>query len=296
MKTILILNPKAANGKAVDEFPQIFDFLKSENISYDFKYTKSRGHAEKLAKEAVEAGYEKIIVVGGDGTLNETVNGMMKANGSAVLGILPIGTCNDFIKSIGVPHDLDDALKIALNGSVKAFDVGQVGDRFFINVIGVGFDVDIVQEMQQTTGKNSFAKYMATVMKHILFYKGLPLSIKSSQFEVNENILLLAIANGTSFGGNFNIAPQADPCDGLFELVLVRNVKPLMRFAVLSRVINGTHGQSKHVEIIQTKELEITSKTELVFQVEGEIVKTGRKNVKISNIPGGIELIVKETT
>jgi diacylglycerol kinase (ATP) len=294
MKTFLILNPQAANGQAAQHFPKILNYFESNNVLFDSENTERRGHAEILAKEAVEAGYEKIVLVGGDGTMNETVNGIMKSSGSATLAIIPIGTCNDFVKSAGIPHDLDGALNTAAGNTTRAFDVGLVGDRYFINVIGVGFDVDIVQEMQQTAGKNSFVKYLATVMKNILFYKGLPLSIKSEDLNVDGNVLLLAIANGTSFGGNFNIAPQADPTDGLFELVMVNNVKPLVRFAVLSKVINGTHAKSKHVKIIKAKELEISSDSELVFQVEGEVFKTGKKQVQIRNIPQGINLVVAD--
>ena len=296
MKTFLILNPQAASGKAVQYFDRIFEFLKTNKVVFDYKETENRGHAEIIAKQAVEAGYEKIVMVGGDGTLNEVVNGIMKAEGTAILGILPIGTCNDFTKCADIPADLDSALRTVVGNSTKSFDVGQVADRYFLNVIGVGFDVDIVQEMQQASGRNSFVKYLATVLKNILFYKGLPLSIKNSDLDFNGNILLLAIANGTSFGGNFNIASQADPSDGFFEIVMVNNVKPLMRFAVLSRVIRGTHANSKQVKIIKATELEISSESELIFQMEGEVFRSGQKQVLIRNISHGINLLVQERT
>lgn len=294
MQTAVILNPKAGNWAAKRHFPRIIEFFQENNLNAQFIETEAPGHAQSVASSAAREGVERLVVAGGDGTLNEVVNGIMHAGKGIPLGIIPLGSCNDFIKSTTIPSDLDGALKTIQDNNPKPFDVGMAGDRYFINSIGLGFDVAIVKKMQSTGGKNNFAKYLATVLSKIMFYKGLSLIIDSEPFKSKEDTLLLTIANGKCFGGNFNIAPHAEPDDGKLDGIIIGNVAPVGRIGILSKVFSGKHIQDKRVKTFQVTGLELRSESELEFQVEGELFIPGKKEISIKVLPGQIKIFVPQ--
>lgn len=292
MPTLLILNPKAAKGNAQKHFDRIFQNFKHAKFDHDVRYSEYPLHAENIAQEAVKNGYDNIIVAGGDGTLNEVINGILKSNGDPQLGIIPTGTCNDFIKSAGIPADIQESCNTIVLGNSQEFDVGMAGDRYFINAVGVGFDVAVVEDLQKTKHLTSFLVYLSIVLKKIFRYQGIELSISNGKENSRRQALMLTIANGKCYGGNFNIAPHADPSDGLLDAILIKNISPFKRLKILSKVFSGNHIKSPYVHAFTTSDLHIKSDDNLMLQIEGELMTWPSKEIRIQLLPKRLRISV----
>ncbi len=292
MSTLLILNPVAAKGNAQKHFDRIFQNFQDAKFDHDVKYSEYPLHAESIAQDAVKNGYDNIVVAGGDGTLNEVVNGILKSNGDPQLGIIPTGTCNDFIKAARIPADIQESCNTIVSGNSQAFDVGMAGDRYFINAVGVGFDVAVVKDLQKTRHLNTFLVYLSIVLKNIFRYKGIELSIRSGKDSSHYQALMLTIANGICYGGNFNIAPHADPADGLLDAILINNISPFKRLKILSKVFSGNHIKSPDVHVFTTNNLHIRADNNLLLQIEGELMTWPSKEIHVRILPKRLRINV----
>ncbi len=292
MSTLIILNPQAAKGNAQKHFDQIFQNFQDAQFDHEVKYSEYPMHAESIAKEAAQNGYDNIVVAGGDGTLNEVVNGILKSNCNPQLGIIPTGTCNDFIKAAGIPADILESCNTIISGNSQAFDVGLAGDRYFINAVGIGFDVAVVQELQKIEHLNSFLVYLSTVLKKIFSYKGIELFIQNGEVHSHRQALMLTIANGICYGGNFNIAPHADPTDGFLDAILIKNISPFKRLKILSKVFSGNHIKNPNVHIFKTNDLYIKANDNLLLQIEGELMTWPYKEIHIKILPKRLRIKV----
>ncbi len=292
MKTMVIMNPKSAKGRAAKRFAQIFDLLNQAGLEYDVAYTEAPMHAETLASDAVKGAYGRIISVGGDGTLNEVVNGILKADGDPELAILPVGTCNDFIKAIRIPKDLANACNVISTGESKRFDVALVGDRYCINAAGIGFDVAIVKDLQKSKLLRGFATYLAYVLRNAFSYQGLNLTLVNGRVHFERQALMLTVANGVCFGGGFKIAPDADASDGMLNAILLKDMKPLKRLSALPHFFDGSHLKLKETESFLTNELKIVADNPLTVQIEGELVEWPSNEINISVLPQRLKILV----
>ncbi|NOY61429.1 MAG: diacylglycerol kinase family lipid kinase [Calditrichaeota bacterium] len=292
MSTLLILNPKAAKGNAQKHFDRIFQNFKDAKFDHDVKFSEYPLHAESIANDAVTNGYDNIVVAGGDGTLNEVVNGILKSNGDSQLGIIPTGTCNDFIKAAGIPADIQGSCDTIVSGNSRVFDVGMAGDRYFINAVGIGFDVAVVQALQKSKHLNSFFIYLSIVLKKIFRYKGIELFIRNGKDQSCRHALMLTIANGICYGGNFNIAPHADPADGFLDAILINNVSPFKRLKILSKVFSGKHIKSPDVHVFKTNDLRIKSNDNFLLQIEGELMTWPSKEIHVKLLPKRLKITV----
>jgi diacylglycerol kinase (ATP) len=292
MKTKLIANPSAAKGRAVKYFDEIFNFFRSNGIEHDIQQTEYPGHAVEIAHDAVKAGYDRIIAAGGDGTIYEVVNGIIKADGDPVVGIIPTGTCNDFIKSIHMSKDVLAACEAIKAGKTQKWDVAHVGDRYCINAAGIGFDVKVAQDIHASRFYGSFLIYMFSVVKNIFGYKGMNLTVTLDGKTESRFLLMLTVANGVCYGGDFYISPESDPSDGLLNAIMIQNIPPLKRLGVLPKVLKGAHLTLPVVEQRLVREIKIRSSEPMVFQIEGELVEWPSEEITITVIPQRITGII----
>ncbi|MBN1997716.1 diacylglycerol kinase family lipid kinase [candidate division KSB1 bacterium] len=292
MRTMVIFNPYSAKGRAVKSFSRINELLASYHVEYARVFTERRMHAEELTRKAIGDGYERIVSVGGDGTLNEVVNGMMKENKPVVLGIIPTGTCNDFIKAAGIPADVESACRIIRSGVARKFDVAKVNDRFCVNVCGVGFDVEVARQVNQSKFIAGFLHHMAVILKNIFTYKGLKLILELDGKREEHRVLLFSVANGICYGGDFPISPQSDASDGLLNAVLIKDIRALARLKVLNHVIKGTHLELDNVTMTPVKKVKISSDFPLLVQIEGELIQSQTNIIDINVIHNGLRILV----
>ncbi len=225
MKYTLILNPVAGNGSAVEIGRKIEALLQQENVEYRLLTSEYAGHSTVLAHEAAsDPETDAIISIGGDGTSFEVACGLIGTN--KPMGIVPAGTGNDFIKTLGIPKDPLEAVKYILTAQPRPVDVGKINDRIFLNVCGTGFDVTVLDYAEEEKKKfKGLMPYLIGLIKAIAHYKPFSAVVCIDGKTEEKSMLICAIANGRFFGGGIPICPDADPADHCFDLITIDPLK-----------------------------------------------------------------------
>lgn len=253
-----IVNPAAGSGHALKIEQQLRNELKQRGVEAAFVHTDAPGHATELAREAaVQEGCRGVIAVGGDGTCYEVACGLM---GTGVpLGIIPAGTGNDFIKTVGIPKKPLAAIDLILRGKPRPVDVGRMNDRLFLNVSGTGFDVTVLDyTLQAKKYVKGILPYLYGLVRGISHYRPVHVRFTADGETQERDVLICSVANGRYFGGGIAICPDASADDGYFDLVVVENrprwVIPFyIPGLLLGRVLKfgiTTHRRCTSVELI----------------------------------------------
>jgi len=261
--------------------------------------TSHQGEAVELAQKAADNGAELIVSVGGDGTVNEIVNGIIKSKNDPPLGIIPLGWANDFIKSTNIPSDIIEACKILIKGKIKKIDVGVINDQiYFANLCGIGFDAEVAHLANQIKNTHpnwntlgAFIYVFATVKKLLSPFSYHNVKIKFDGKEIHSKILFIAIGNGKFYGGRFKITPEAILDDGLLEICLVEEMGRFKYLSIIPKVFKGTHASIKGINFYRAKEVLIQSSEPILAQVSGEVIE-GQKEFSITLLPKSLKLIV----
>ncbi len=260
----------------------ILEHLKNRGLPVQLECTQRPDHARELARRAVNQGFTRIVVAGGDGTVNEVVNGLLPLDGSVQLGVIPIGTCNDFIKSVGIPPDIPGAVDVIASGNVKAVDVVQLGGRYFVNAAGIGFDVHVVKTIKKSSRRHTYLRYLMIVIKSLFQYKGQEIMIQSQDYNHRVRVLMFVIANGHHYGGGFHIAPGADATDGHLDVVVIPALSPVKRIPVFLNVLLGRHKTMSDLDVFRCQELTLRAEQKMTFQMEGELYTWNEPSIKIT--------------
>ena len=226
MKHIFIVNPAAGHGLAEKTYlPQILSFCKDSELEYEIHRSLNKQEIGTYIKQRAAVGDDiRFYAIGGDGTLCDVVNGAMGFP-NAEVAVLPSGTGNDFIKSVGIPNDPRRALDILLTCAPQPTDTGEVNGEFFLNVCGTGFDVTVLDYAEAEKAKHrGLTPYLLGLVKANFHYRSVRLKITDETGVTEGRFLVCSVANGRFIGGGIPICPAADPSDGLLDLVLVRHV------------------------------------------------------------------------
>jgi diacylglycerol kinase (ATP) len=274
MRIKIILNPTAGRGRGLEAESIIRRQLSSLGITYDLERTLGSDHVTNQTRRAISSGdFNLIVAAGGDGTINQVVNGMVGSN--IPLAVIPCGTGNDFAGMIGMPTDIEAALNQVLNGSTIFIDLGKVNDRYFINSVGAGFDGQVGYNVNQgfrfLRGK---MVYILSIFKTILSYSGHYVRLTIDGHREEFQALLIAVNNSVSYGGGLKITPQALIDDGYLAICTARMMNPLEICKNLPKLVNGTHGNLSKIKLTQAKTVLLESETPLYCQIDGEIEKT----------------------
>lgn len=299
MKTELIINLTAGGGKPRPHLKTIFKYLKENGFNFKVSYTSHHGEAIELARKAADKGMDLIVSIGGDGTVNEIVNGIMKSKNNPSLGIIPLGWANDFIKSVNIPSDITQACQILVQGKIKKIDIGVINSQiYFANICGVGFDAEVAQLANQMKSKHpnlrilsAFVYVFATVKKLLSPFGYHNVKIKFNGQKIHSKILFIAISNGKFYGGRFKITPRAILDDGLLEICLVEEMGRFKYLSIIPKVFKGTHTSIKGISFYRAKEVVIESSEIILAQVSGEVIE-GQKKFTITLLPKSLKLIV----
>ncbi len=277
IKHLFIVNPVAGNGialKMTDTIHKLFSELKLKysDISYEIVYTKEEGHATEIARKYSSRDDYRIYAVGGDGTLNEVLNGMV-GSGSC-LGCIPGGSGNDFIRSVVKKFDRKRILMNTVLGQVEEIDVASVDGRYFINIASMGFDANTVNNVEGFKNMkylpNKFA-YLAAVLKTARDFTHINLRIVVDDVEFETEAFMVAIANGQYYGGGIKIAPEADLHDGLLDVLIVKDMTPSKIIKFLPKAIAGNHLGLNEVTLLRGKNIELYSEEPVFINIDGEI-------------------------
>ena len=267
----IVFNPTAGAGRSQKTLQLVEQHLKNNHVDYIVKETERKHHAKELAAAAVGKGYQGILSVGGDGTLLEIAHALHDTD--ETLGIIPAGTGNDFRIAVNVPKDPIAALDVILANHSRRVDIGQLSDgRFFLNVAGTGFDVDVIKNTNRVrrlfTG--GFAYYLGIVMS-IIGYRFITLKIIANGQTIERKVLLIAIANGKCYAGGLQVAPQSSVQDGLFQIVILNRIPKWKILVELPKLARGELEKISCAEQFSCSEITIDCDQEQTFNFDGEV-------------------------
>lgn len=291
MKALFVINPVAGKGKGLDLI-RSFEPIIKQKIPYQIEFTKEKGEATEIVKKYTSKEDYIVFAVGGDGTINEVVNGMMGTNSS--LAILPTGSGNDFVRSIYEQYTLEDLLVELIEGSNQEIDVIRINEKYFLNITSVGLDAEVVYNAS-CYKKKKFIKgdtaYVISLIKTVLGPKGTYAKVIIDGKEVcDESILLLAVANGSFYGGGIHMVPSAKVNDGLADICLIRETRLRKLLKLVPGLLKAKHTEAKEVEIYHAKEILIETKNGCKVNIDGEIIPADRVHMQM--IPNGIKVRV----
>lgn len=283
----LIVNPKAGNGRSQRLLPYIEQFFQEKSLPYDIYITKGPKDAIKAAKKAAKT-HDVLVAIGGDGTIHEVVNGM--ASSDAILGILPVGTGNDYARALGLPKEIHKACQALFEGNVKEMDLGHVLEQYFVNCVGVGFDGTVAYYANQG---NKYVGgtwvYILAILKTLMTFRPMEMEIHLDERSFTLNSTLVAIGIGQSYGGGMKILPDAIVDDGLFDVCIIEETGRLKTLFTFPRVIYGKHLSLKEVAIYRSREVRIHMHSPMRLHMDGELFT--HRDLHFTVIPKGIKVI-----
>ncbi|WP_309245501.1 diacylglycerol/lipid kinase family protein [Virgibacillus proomii] len=274
-----IVNKLSGSGRALKIWYRIKNLLQENQIDFDVFITERPHHATELVKEIIQKKDVKaIIAVGGDGTVHEIINGLV---GSKIpLGIIPAGSGNDFCRGMGIPLQYERALERVLKGEQKIIDVGNINNKFFATIVGIGFDGQVAQQTNQSQNKKILnlagmgsISYIINVLKVLFYYKPTNIDLEIDQkLAKHQNVWLIAIANSPFYAGGMMICPNAKNDDQLFDICIVKEISRWQLLRIFPSVFKGKHVTHPSVTILKAKQLKIMSNTPMTAHGDGEII------------------------
>lgn len=299
----LILNPNSDFGRAGRSAADLRPIVE-EFGGADWAGTVYPTHATELSQQAAEQGYEIVIAVGGDGTIHEVINGLMRVppDRRPRLGVVPVGSGNDFSHNAGVQRRPEVAMRrIFTNGTIKKIDIAcittaQGRSEYWDNTLGIGFDATVnIRSRRMVMARGFFAYFIPVLQTIILNHEAPRIRITADEQEWDEQLMMVTLCNGAREGGGFFVAPNARMDDGYLDYVAIHRVSRAMMFRLLPEVMRGTHGRFPQVRMGQFRHLTLESELPLRIHADGEIFAgfgTDVQSLSVEIVPQAIELIV----
>jgi len=299
----IIVNPISGRGEGKADIPRAEELLRALGIPFDLVCTEGPMHAVSLARAAAVEGYGVVAAMGGDGTANEVLNGLMQARlageGTTAMGIIAVGRGNDFADGIGVAYGLEASCRVLAAGRRRRIDVGKVhGElspegRFFCNGIGVGFDAVVGLEAAKLTWLSGFPSYLVAALKTIfLYYRAPLLRIRYDGGMLEQPCLMVSVMNGRRMGGAFRMAPKSKLDDGLFTVCLCSQVSRLVIFFLIPRFLRGDQAGHPAIRFFDTALLDIRAlRGTFAAHADGETLCTEGNSIAAEILPQAIEVV-----
>lgn len=302
-KWYVILNPHAGSGRGKRDRAVIIKLLNKSNVLFELATSEFPKHTIQLTIQAIENGYRNLIVAGGDGTLNEAVNGIFKQTvcppEDITVGMIPVGTGNDWIKTFGIPNEYQAAIDIILQGNTMLQDVGRITfpesetmqTSFFANMAGFGFDAMVAEKTNQlkNKGRNGISLYLQALGSSFWNYQTAKTRIVIDGKEINELIFSASIGIGKFNGGGMMQAPGAIPNNGKFEVTIIRKIGLFGILRNLTGLYSGAFIKDKRVSTHKANHVLISSAHNIAGEADGEIL--GHNKFEIELIMMKLEVI-----
>ena len=291
-KVKLILNPMADMGRAWKTANDLRPVAQEFKGELTWSGTVYPTHAIELARQAAEEGYDMVVALGGDGTVHEVMNGLMQVpeEKRPVLGIVPIGSGNDFAYAMGVTQKSSHALAHALKAeNIHAIDIGLMTDEhgrreYFDNTLGIGFDAVVTIRTHKLPIVKGFLMYLTAVIQTIILnHNPAKMQIATETEKWEEDVIMLTLCNGPREGGGFMLSPDSKNDDGIMEFLTVNKVSRPTMFRLVPEFMNGTHMRFKQIRMGKFKTFSITSDLPLYIHADGEVFTSFGSNLRSVN-------------
>jgi YegS/Rv2252/BmrU family lipid kinase len=301
----IVLNPKSGSGAGARIRAEVERELARRGLRFRIDESRGRGHATQLALDAARAGETTIVAAGGDGTVHEVANGILSAQHAprATLGLIPIGTGNDFVKVVPGTTPRSRAYDTLALGHTRRFDVGRVvwqgGEEWFVNGVGTGIDVEVVRQIERSRNLPGGLVYIVGLVRALARYQPFPLRLTMDGRESERRVMMAAVTNGAYIGGSFHVCPGARPDDGWLDVCIVDELKLPGILRVLPRILRGAHRGSRAVELLKARAVTIrsTGNVPLFFQMDGELREPADVcSIHVSIDPGALPVVAAPIT
>jgi len=311
----VIVNPISGRGNGERSIPVIEAALRGYGLDFDLVRTERPWHAAELAQKAARDGYNVVVSVGGDGTANEVLNGLMLAkeegHGGVAMSVISAGRGNDLAFGMLMPGTVEAGCKVLAEGHRLLVDVGKLTTpsygpplypgvrafgRYFGNGVGVGFDAIVGFEALKLKWLTGFPSYIVAVLETVfLYYRAPVLRIEYDSGSITQPSLMISTMNGRRFGGGFMMAPQARPDDGLFDCCIVRGVSRPRVFGMIPHFMKGTQATQPEVKMVQGRRIVITAEQGVIpAHIDGETICTEGKQLTLELLPRQIEVVCEK--
>jgi diacylglycerol kinase (ATP) len=290
----LIYNPTSGREEMKKRLPDILQRLERGGLETSTHATIGEGDATMAAARAVDDGFDVVIAAGGDGTLCEVINGIAEKSYRPQLGILPLGTTNDFARALNIPRNWEQACDLIVKRHTMDIDVGKLNNRYFINIAGGGSMTELTYEVPSKlkTMIGQLAYYMKGIEK-LPRLRPIELYIKSKEKTLHEEVMLFLISNSTSVAGFEKLSPDASMNDGLFDVLILKRCNLAEFIRVVSMALRGEHMNDPNVIYFQTKKIEVNSPDYVQLNLDGEF--GGTLPCIVTNLPNHLQVIVDGT-
>lgn len=300
---LTIINPNAGNGKGKKDWSRISMLFSKNDIPVVSRFTERKGHAIEFAREGISDGFRKIISVGGDGTLNEVINGIFTQEevppADIVTGMIPVGTGNDWGRMFGIPLVYEGAVEIIRENRQTLHDTGVITyhegnekhKRYFINIAGLGFEALVVSKTnrKKEKGKSSKAIYLFNLLSSLIAYRKVVADITIDGRKVTSTIFSINVGNGRYCGGGMRQTPDALPDDGMLDITVIKDMSRFEIIRSLKLLYDGTILSHPKVDGYRSKELIVESESLLYAEADGESL--GHTPCEFSIIPSSARIV-----
>jgi len=300
---MVIVNPNAGKGKGSKDWKRIAGLLARYGVRHSTFFTKARRHAIELTCNAIASGYRKFIVVGGDGTMNEVVNGVFTQQvcptTDVSLSMISVGTGNDWGKLFGIPHNYEAAVEIIAAGKTRLQDAGKAEyfhgthkeHRFFLNIAGLGFDAVVTRRtnIQKDKGRSGKVLYFYNLLKSLLVYRHTAVEVEIDDTRICQDVFTISIGIGRFSGGGMQQTPNAIPDDGLFDITIVKKIRKGEIILSLKKLYDGTILDHPKIEGYKGRVILIDSDPLIHLEADGESL--GHSPIRFEIIPQSILIL-----
>lgn len=286
-----IVNPVAGRRRGEKIIPDLPGMLSRRNVSFSIEVTRYHKEATLIAKRASKD-FDVIVAVGGDGTVNEVANGII--NSGKALGVVPIGSGNDFVKMFEIQLDLENAIDTLISSRSQLIDIGEICTyertepscspqevRYFVNGVGIGFDAAVAHESTKMKHLRGLPLYLTAVFRTLVKFKTPYMQMHFNNLSLNGKHFLVALGNGTCAGGGFYLTPNAKVDDGVFDICAVSDVSIPRVLQVFPSALRGKHTKYPEVRMFKTDRFEVVSQDKLIVHADGEILSQDAERVEI---------------
>jgi len=300
---LVIVNPNAGSGKGQKDWHKISSLLRKYNLEFSAKFTESKGHAINCTREGIKTGYRKIISVGGDGTLNEIVNGIFLNDtcspSDLSIAVIPVGTGNDWGRMFGITHDYESAIRIIKENKLMKHDIGLISffsgkeqnNRYFINIAGLGFESMVVRKTnnQKENGRSGKAIYLYNLLTCLISYSNTRAEVVIDGEKTVSDVFSMNVGNGRYCGGGMRQTPDARPDDGVFDVTVINGIGKFEIIRNLKILYDGTILSHPKIRGYKCRNIKVSSDTLIYAEADGETL--GHTPLEFNIFPAALNII-----
>jgi diacylglycerol kinase (ATP) len=293
----VVFNPRSGKGRGGRLMAPVLAALAAEGLAVEHGVSEAAGDEARLASEALGRGFRHILAVGGDGTWSNVADALLKAGArDAALGLIPGGTGCDLAKSLGIPaRDLAACARIVRAGRTRAIDVGRVEQKHFLNVVGFGFDIAVIEDSWRVRYLGGDLLYLYCALRQIYSFPGFPVELAAEAGPgLRQDLMMLVIANARVFGGGFRIAPSADLGDGRLDAMAFRNMPLSRRLVLMGRLMRGTHEQAPEVSASRARCYRLRFDAPPAYETDGEWNRASSCELLVESLPAALRVLVPD--